>query len=134
MSNEAFFKKVNHFPLSSISPQLKCLTLEQWVYTPYTALNLSNTEIQVLNLLRLLFSKKEVVIFDEAFSKLNEEASKCFVDFVKKYLKAHHMIGIVVTHFTDTIRGANYMYRIENAQVVSEGKPEFVMNIRRNKE
>ena len=61
ISNETFFCKVNHCSLLDVFPKLKNLSMDQWTQIPYMELNLSNSEIQALNLLKLLFLKTPIV-------------------------------------------------------------------------
>ena len=75
-----------------------------------------------------LFLKKEIVIFDEAFSKVDETKAKHIINFFKEYFESHNMIGIIVTHFMDVIYEVAHIYTIESPEVIWEEKQNIINN------
>lgn len=81
----------------------------------------SNGEAQLLNLCRLFFVDKQVIIFDEASSVIDETVEESFHQIFRKLTK--NVTTIMITHHVERLSDCDYVYTIHMGNVIEEGKP-----------
>ena len=119
ITDEAFFKEITPL-LDKLSFRLKDFTKAQWTVESYENLNLSVEEIQVIIILRLFFVQKDVVILDEAISKVDKVNATNIIDYIKNDIAKRNRIGLIVTHITETLGGVDTAYTL-NKGVLTKG-------------
>ena len=82
----------------------------------------SNGEAQLLNLCRLFFVEKQMIIFDEASAMIDEEIEEAFNEIFRKLTK--NVTTIIITHNVERLKDCDYIYSMNKGKVVEEGEPE----------
>ena len=77
---------------------------------------LSGGEKQRVGIARLLYAKKEILIFDESTSNLDEINKKKFIETVKN-ISLNNTI-IIISHDEDVIQGCKKKYLIKNKELI----------------
>ena len=77
---------------------------------------LSGGEKQRVGIARLLYAKKEILIFDESTSNLDEINKKKFIETVKN-ISLNNTI-IIISHDQDVIEGCKKKYLIKNKELI----------------
>lgn len=86
---------------------------------------LSGGQRQRIGIARALYHDPAVLVLDEATSSLDVETEKGVMDSVKK-LKGDKTL-IIVAHRLSTIEGCDYLYRLENGNLIDEGNATSVL-------
>lgn len=81
--------------------------------------SLSGGERQRLALARALLRKPRLLILDEATSNLDSENEEIILNSLEKLKKS--MAILIITHRLSTIKGADYIYIINEGRLVEEG-------------
>ncbi|MFT4326398.1 MAG: ABC transporter ATP-binding protein [Candidatus Woesearchaeota archaeon] len=82
-------------------------------------LKLSGGQRQRINLARCLYSKNEVLIFDEATSNLDTKTEAKIVDaLIQAYPQKTQ---IIITHRMQTIKHVDYVYVLDKGTIIAEG-------------
>ena len=80
-------------------------------------IRLSGGQRQRIGLARAFYRNTNVIVLDEATSALDYETEKNILDHVTMYSKNHTLI--IITHRLNTIKGCDYIYKIENGKLSS---------------
>ena len=79
--------------------------------------NLSGGQRQRLSIARALVKNPDIIIFDEGTGQLDKINKK----EIYKELKNNNITQIIVTHRLSTIKDADYIYLIEQGEIVEQG-------------
>lgn len=79
--------------------------------------NLSGGQRQRLSIARALVKNPDIIIFDEGTGQLDAITEK----EIYKELKNNNITQIIVTHRLSTIKDADYIYLIEQGEIVEQG-------------
>lgn len=82
--------------------------------------NISGGQKQRIAIARALIKKPEVVIFDEASSNLDPITEKNIYDNIKTM----QLTQIIITHRMASIKDADYIYVMQNGEIVESGTDE----------
>lgn len=80
---------------------------------------LSSGQKQLINLIRLFFSEKDVVIFDEAAASISEDIEKEYFELLDKLSKKH--ILIIITHNVERLEKCDKILMLNNGNVQEYG-------------
>ena len=80
---------------------------------------LSSGQKQLINLIRLFFSEKDFVIFDEAAASISEDIEKEYYELLDKILKKH--ILIIITHNVERLEKCDKILMLNNGNVQEYG-------------
>jgi ABC-type bacteriocin/lantibiotic exporter with double-glycine peptidase domain len=80
---------------------------------------LSGGQRQRIALARAFYHNRDVIVMDEATSSLDIETEKEIVDEIKS-LKVNKTL-VVIAHRLSTVKHCDYIFRIENGMIVSQG-------------
>lgn len=72
---------------------------------------LSGGEAQLLNLCRLFFADKQMIVFDEASAMIDEEIEDLFNQIFRKLTK--NMTTIIITHNVERLKDCDYIYMMD---------------------
>lgn len=87
---------------------------------------LSGGQIQLISIAKSLIKIPSILILDEPFTALNEEAKEMIMNYLLKIKKDFQMTVIIVTHKPETlIKYANQIIYLENGSVVKTIKREI---------
>ena len=78
-------------------------------------LGLSGGEKQRIGIARLLYAKKEILIFDESTSNLDETNKKRFIETINKLSSSNTII--IISHDKDVIKECNKKYQINDGKL-----------------
>ena len=81
---------------------------------------LSGGEKQRVGIARLLYARKEILIFDESTSNLDEINKKRFIETVNE-LSSDNTI-IIISHDNEVTKGCNKRYQIKDAKLINPFK------------
>lgn len=87
--------------------------------------DISSGELQLINLFRLLFIDKKLVIFDEAMSNLSEDIESYYFDIINEL--STNMNFILITHNVERLLKCNKIIILDNGRLVEENKPEELL-------
>ncbi|MBT4988970.1 MAG: ATP-binding cassette domain-containing protein [Rickettsiales bacterium] len=114
---------------------LKTAQIYEFVRTlPHTILTelgengakISAGQRQRIAIARAVYHKSSVILLDEATSNIDKLNEQSFVDCVNN-LKQHHTI-IIIAHRRETIQNADFIYVLNNGEIVEEGTEEELYN------
>jgi ABC-type multidrug transport system fused ATPase/permease subunit len=89
---------------------------------------LSGGQRQRIGIARALYNDPLILVLDEATSALDNETEHSVMESINN-LKREKTI-LIVAHRLTTIKNCDYLYKIKNGIVESEGKPdELLINI-----
>ena len=80
---------------------------------------LSSGQKQLINLIRLFFSEKDFVIFDEAAASISEDIEKEYYELLDKISKKH--ILIIITHNVERLEKCDKILMLNNGKVQEYG-------------
>ena len=80
---------------------------------------LSSGQNQLINLIRLFFSEKDFVIFDEAAASISEDIEKEYFELLDKISKKH--ILIIITHNVERLEKCDKILMLNNGNVQEYG-------------
>lgn len=80
---------------------------------------LSSGQKQLINLIRLFFSEKDFVIFDEAAASISEDIEKEYFELLDKISKKH--ILIIITHNVERLEKCDKILMLNNGKVQEYG-------------
>ena len=79
---------------------------------------LSNGQRQLVLLAKALIKRPSLLLFDEAFSNVDPESKKLFIEFIKKTRNEHPLTMLFVTHnYDEIIELADYVATMENGKI-----------------
>jgi len=87
-----------------------------------SSVRFSGGQNQRIAMARTLLSKKEIVIFDEATSALDIITEQLVFENIRPMLKGKTVI--IITHHIHAITNADYIYCLNNGQVIEQGTHE----------
>lgn len=88
-------------------------------------IKLSGGQRQRLSIARMVLQNPNVVILDESTSALDVHTESKLFSELEEYLK--EKTTIIIAHRLSTIRKADFIYVLEDGEVVEEGSPEVLM-------
>ncbi len=115
-------KKVNHQLLDEVCKKTGLDNLINSLEEKYdtnvgeNGFGLSGGEKQRVGIARLLYAKKEILIFDESTSSLDEINKKKFIETVNN-ISLNNTI-IIISHDEDVIKGCKKKYLIKNKELI----------------
>ena len=80
---------------------------------------ISGGQIQRIGIARALYHNPEVLIFDEATSALDNATETSFIKAIENLSKFKTII--IIAHRLSTIKNCDYIYKLENGVIISEG-------------
>ena len=83
--------------------------------------NFSGGQKQRLAIARALLRKPEILILDEALVALDIQTAEKVQQSIERYMSGRTLI--YVAHQLETISNVDYLYIMENGQMIEEGKP-----------
>ena len=86
---------------------------------------LSGGQVQRIGIARALYHNPSLVIFDEATSSLDYETEKELMKDINM-LKSNKTL-IIIAHRLTTVEKCDLIIRLESAQIIEIGKPEFIL-------
>jgi ATP-binding cassette subfamily B protein len=87
--------------------------------------NLSGGQQQLIALARALYRKPQVLLLDEATAAMDRRSEQFVLKLLRK--KKREMMVIFVTHRVQLARHTDYIYVIENKQIVASGTHEEIV-------
>ncbi len=129
--NLTFGKDVSN---DKINEALKIAQLEDFVATLSDGLDtivgkngikLSGGQRQRISIARMLIADPNIVILDESTSALDVTTEDILFDEIESFLKER--TTIIIAHRLSTIKMADYIYVLENSQVIQEGSLDSLM-------
>ncbi|RGS77117.1 ABC transporter ATP-binding protein [Coprococcus sp. AF21-14LB] len=87
---------------------------------PLTKDMFSNGEAQLLNLCRLFFVQKQIIIFDEASAMVDEKIEERFNEILRQLTQ--DVTTMIITHNVERLRECDYIYMMGDGEIVEEGK------------
>ncbi len=88
-------------------------------------IKLSGGQRQRVSIARMILQNPHIVILDESTSALDIHTEETLFEALKDVLK--EKTTIIIAHRLTTIRQADYIYMLENGQIVEEGTHEELM-------
>jgi ATP-binding cassette subfamily C protein len=113
---------------TSIMNAIKYAQLEEFIDELPNGLNtivgergvrISGGQIQRIGIARALYHNPEVLIFDEATSALDNATETSFIKAIENLSKFKTII--IIAHRLSTIKNCDYIYKLENGIIISEG-------------
>ena len=92
--------------------------------------NISGGERQRLALALYLSKEYDAYIFDEATSNIDIESENIIMNIIKELSKTH--IVIIISHRLENLKDANYIYYLDNKEIVEEGSFKELLNLNSN--
>ena len=92
--------------------------------------NISGGERQRLALALYLSKEYDAYIFDEATSNIDIESENIIMNIIKELSKTH--IVIIISHRLENLKDANYIYYLDNKEIVEEGSFKELLNYNSN--
>ena len=89
-------------------------------------MKISGGQRQRIGLARALYDFPKILVLDEATSALDEETEKNIMETILKIKK--DITLIVVAHRLKTIKYCDRVIKLENGEIVFDGKPEEIIN------
>jgi len=87
---------------------------------------LSGGQRQRLSIARMVVAKPNIVILDESTSSLDVKTEENLFFELSSFLKER--TTIIIAHRLSTIKNADYIYLLQDGQIVEEGRYEELMN------
>lgn len=88
--------------------------------------NLSAGQRQRICIARMLLKKPEVLILDEATSNLDSITEKAIERAI--FDQSHQLTAIIIAHRLSTIRRCDYIFVLEDGQIVESGRHEELLH------
>lgn len=86
---------------------------------------LSGGQVQRIGIARALYHRPKVLIMDEATSSVDHDTELRIVQTINE-LRDHHTL-ITIAHRLTTVKACDWIYRIDQGRIVSEGVPAEVL-------
>ncbi|MBN2031387.1 peptidase domain-containing ABC transporter [bacterium] len=87
---------------------------------------LSGGEMQMLGLIRALYSYPEILIVDEGFNSVDIEIENLIFNTLKEYAEDHAVF--IITHDLKTISQTDYVYILEDGKIIEGAKPADLLS------
>ncbi|HHH52078.1 MAG TPA: ABC transporter ATP-binding protein, partial [Bacteroidetes bacterium] len=111
---------------TEISKLFKELNLDMDILDRYPG-QISGGEAQRLAIARVLVLNPKVVIFDEAFSSLDQQTKSIIYKKLFQLQKEYKISFIFITHDINSIRSVcDYMIVMHNGKIVDQGEPDQI--------
>ena len=97
-------------------------------YDTYISNNsgLSEGEIQLINIARIMLQKPPILIFDEATSNIDLLTENLIQNATKKLTE--HSTSIIIAHRLSTIKSCDLIVFLENGKIVEMGTHNELLN------
>jgi ABC-type multidrug transport system fused ATPase/permease subunit len=120
--NEIDYNKTNEaIEKANLTQFISTLPLKLNTFVGERGVRLSGGQKQRIGISRALYNDPLIMVLDEATSALDNQTEFNVMESVRK-LKGDKTI-IIVAHRLSTIMNCDYLYKIENGKIVSEGTP-----------
>lgn len=77
--------------------------------------NLSNSEVQMVGIVKMMLSRKQIIILDEFASNINPKGVGVILGLLPRYLI--NKTVIIITHQSQQIEICNWVVKVENHKV-----------------
>tara|TARA_B100000886_G_scaffold297685_1_gene225460 strand:+ start:2009 stop:3751 length:1743 start_codon:yes stop_codon:yes gene_type:complete len=91
-----------------------------------SGVRISGGQRQRISIARALYNDPSILILDEATSSLDHETEKEVMNAVDN-LKGNKTI-IIIAHRHSTVKNCDFLYRLEKGEIISQGKPEELID------
>lgn len=95
--------------------------LEMWEYKDTSVSHLSGGQKQRVAIAGILAMEPKAIVFDEATSMLDPKGRQDLVNLAHKINKEKSITIIFITHYMEEIIGSDYIYVLENGNIILEG-------------
>ena len=85
---------------------------------------LSGGQRQRIGIARALYINSPILVLDEATSALDTDIESAIIQGINDL--SHDITVIMIAHRTSTLMNCDWIYRLENGKIVSEGSPSDV--------
>jgi ABC-type bacteriocin/lantibiotic exporter with double-glycine peptidase domain len=123
LEKSAKIANLHHFIMGELPKQYQTTIGERGV-------RLSGGQRQRIGIARALYHNPQVLIFDEATSALDNETEKVVMDAVNNLNK--DITIILIAHRINTVKNCDIIYKLENGQILTQGKFECLFNDNKN--
>jgi ABC-type bacteriocin/lantibiotic exporter with double-glycine peptidase domain len=123
LEKSAKIANLHHFIMDQLPKQYQTTIGERGV-------RLSGGQRQRIGIARALYHNPQVLIFDEATSALDNETEKVVMDAVNNLNK--DITIILIAHRINTVKNCDIIYKLENGQILTQGKFECLFNDNKN--
>ncbi len=106
---------------------LKFLNMENlWNYEAY---KLSGGQLKLLELARAMMCDAKVILLDEPISGVAPKLAVDIFEKIRRIKEEYNISFLIIEHRLDiAMNYADYVYAIFNGKIISEGKPDEVIN------
>jgi ATP-binding cassette subfamily B protein len=91
---------------------------------------LSIGERQLINIMRLFFCDKKIIIYDEAAANIDENIENEYFELLEKIIKSH--MAIIVTHNVERLSKCDKIIAMRNGSIIESGYREELQNDRKS--
>lgn len=91
-----------------------------------SGVRISGGQRQRISIARALYNDPSILVLDEATSSLDHETEKEVMNAVDN-LKGNKTI-IIIAHRHSTVKNCDFLYRLEKGEIISQGKPEELID------
>jgi len=88
-------------------------------------MRLSGGQRQRIALARAFYFQRQIIVMDEATSSLDNETEKEVIDSISRMKRKITML--VIAHRLSTVKNCDYIYKIENGEIIESGIPENIL-------
>ena len=88
-------------------------------------MRLSGGQRQRIALARAFYFQRQIIVMDEATSSLDNETEKEVIDSINRMKRKITML--VIAHRLSTVKNCDYIYKIENGEIIESGIPEKIL-------
>ena len=90
-------------------------------------MRLSGGQRQRIALARAFYFQRQIIVMDEATSSLDNETEKEVIDSINRMKRKITML--VIAHRLSTVKNCDYIYKIENGEIIESGIPEKILQV-----
>ena len=90
-------------------------------------MRLSGGQRQRIALARAFYFQRQIIVMDEATSSLDNETEKEVIDSINRMKRKITML--VIAHRLSTVKNCDYIYKIEDGEIIESGIPEKILQV-----
>jgi len=125
-SNDEKIKKV--IEMAHITAFVNGLSKKEYTLLGDNGLDISGGQRQRITIARELYKDAELLILDEATSSLDSKSEKLIYENLRLFKGQKTML--IIAHRLSTIKNADYIYVLDEGQIVEEGRCEELIRRR----